>query len=735
MPKQTKPPKQTMSPAPVTPQNITDTLELNYMPYAMSVIISRAIPEIDGLKPSHRKLLYTMYKMGLLTGGRVKSADVVGQTMRLNPHGDAAIYETMVRLTRGYSALLHPFVDSKGNFGKHFSRDMAYAASRYTEVKLDAICTELFKNIDRDAVDFTDNYNATTKEPVLLPATFPNVLVSPNQGIAVGMASSICSFNLQEVCAATIALIKNPEVSLLEYMKAPDFPTGGELLYNTKEIENIYATGRGSFKVRARYRYDKKNSCIEVYEIPYTTTIEAIIDKLAALVKSGKVKEISDVRDETDLGGLKLTIDIRRSADPDLLMRRLYSLTPLSDSFSANFNVLIDSHPRTLGVRALLNEWIRFRVGCLRRQFTYDTAKKSEKLHLLEGLAKVLLDIDKAIRIIRDTESDSMVIPNLCGGFNIDEPQAEYIAEIRLRNLNREYLLNRVGEHETLKDEISELEALLADEGKLHAYICNELKAISKKYGKPRRTEIVTADEAPPVTEFIEDYGIRLYLTSHNYFKKIPLSSLRTSPEQNLKDGDSISQEIETTNRTDVLFFSDRHCVYKCRAHELSDCKASGLGEFLANMLGLDEGEKIIYMAATTDYSGFMLFAFENGKMAKVAMSGYATKVNRKKLVNAYSDKSPLVFAGQLSTDSDYAAIRDSDKAMVFDTSLIPTMTTKNAAGIQIFTLKRNSKLASVMPADKFPAPDAEYYRVSKIPSTGHFLQSDYFNQTLPDFA
>ena len=727
MPKQTTPLNQQKTPAPITPQNITDTLELNYMPYAMSVIISRAIPEIDGLKPSHRKLLYTMYKMGLLTGPRVKSADVVGQTMRLNPHGDAAIYETMVRLTRGYSALLHPFVDSKGNFGKHFSRDMAYAASRYTEVKLDAICTELFKNIDRDAVDFTDNYNAITKEPVLLPTTFPNVLVSPNQGIAVGMASSICSFNLQEVCAVTIALIKNPTANLMEYLKAPDFPTGGELLYDAKEIENIYNTGRGSFKLRARYRYDKKNSCIEVYEIPYTTTVEAIIDKLATLVKTGKVKDITDVRDETDLSGLKLTLDIRRSTDPDMLMRRLYSLTPLSDSFSANFNVLIDSRPRTVGVRELLNEWVRFRVSCLRRQFTYEAAKKSEKLHLLEGLAKVLLDIDKAIRIIRQTEADSMVIPNLCAGFGIDGAQAEYIAEIRLRNLNREYLLNRVGEHNDLKAEIEDLEALLADGDKIHSFICNELRIISKKYGKPRCTEIVNEDKSPPMEPLIEDYGLRLFLTAHNYFKKIPLTSLRTSPEQNLKDDDYMSQEIETTNRADVLFFSDKFCVYKCRVHELADSRASGLGEYLHNMLGLEDNEKIIYMSATTDYSGYMLFAFENGKMAKVALSGYATKVNRKKLVNAYSDKSPMVFAGQLSADCDFVAIRDCDKAMLFNTSLIPAMATKNAAGIQVLKLsKRNSKLTKVMCATDFKAPDPEYYRSSKIPSTGHFLQGDY---------
>ena len=728
MPKQPKPPGKQNNPAPVTPQNITDTLELNYMPYAMSVIISRAIPEIDGLKPSHRKLLYTMYKMGLSTGTRVKSSDVVGQTMRLNPHGDAAIYETMVRLTRGYGALLHPLVDSKGNFGKHFSRDMAYAASRYTSVKLDAICAELFKNIDRDAVDFADNYNATMKEPMLLPTTFPNVLVSPNQGIAVGMASAICSFNLQEVCATTIALIKNPNVNLLEYLKAPDFPTGGELLYNAKEIENIYATGRGGFKLRARYRFDKKNGCIEVYEIPYTTTIESIIDKIAALVKSGKVKEITDVRDETDLGGLKLAIDIRRNADPDMLMRRLYGLTPLCDSFYANFNVLIDSRPLTLGLRELLNEWIRFRVGALRRQFTYDAAKKTEKLHLLDGLAKVLLDIDKAIRIIRDTETDHMVIPNLCAGFSIDEAQAEYIAEIRLRNLNREYILNRVGEHDTLTAEISGLNALLADEDKIRSYICNELRAVSKKYGKPRQTQIITEIDAPPETMLIEDYGIRLYLTAHNYFKKIPLSSLRASPEQNLKDGDQLSQEIETTNLADVLFFSNKHCVYKCKAHELADCKASGLGEYLTNMLGLDAEERIIHLAATTDYSGYMLFAFENGKMAKIAMSSYATKVNRKKLVNAYGDKSPLAYAGQLPTDSDFIATRDSDKAMLFNTSLIPVMATKNASGIQVLTLKRNSKLAKVTPAADFDARDVEYYRVVKIPSTGHFLCSDHFS-------
>ncbi len=717
----------------VTQQNITETLELNYMPYAMSVIISRAIPEIDGFKPSHRKLLYTMYKMGLLNSGRVKSADVVGQTMRLNPHGDGAIYETLVRLTRGNDALLHPFIDSKGNFGKQYSRDMAYAASRYTEVKLDAICAEIFKDIDKDSVDFVDNYNGTTKEPLLFPTTFPNVLVTPNQGIAVGMASNICSFNLQEVCAATIAYIKNPDASLLELLKAPDFSTGGQLIYNQKDIEQIYQTGRGSVKVRAKYRHDKKQSLIEIYEIPYTTTVEVIIDKIVMLVKSGKIKDVIDVRDETDLNGLKIAIDIRRNTDPDMLMHKLYSLTSLSDTFSCNFNILVDSKPRTMGVYETLSEWLKFRTSCLRRQFAFDIAKKTEKLHLLEGLAKVLLDIDRAIKIIRETEDERRVIPNLCTGFSIDEIQADYICEIKLRNLNREYLLNRVNEHDELVRDIEKLKDLVSNDKKIHEVICSQLKEISKKYGKPRRTEIITEDKVVTVAEheFIEDYSLKLFLTAHNYFKKISLVSLRSASEQNLKDDDTVIQELEATNKSDLLLFSNKCNVYKSKVHELNDCKASSLGEYLTNLLGLEEDEKIIYMANTISYKGYMIFAFENGKAAKILMDSYATKVNRKKLVNAYSDKSPLIFAEHILTDSEYFAMRDTDKASIFNTSMLPESATKNYLGVQVYTLKKNSSLTKIIPLNKINVEDAEYYRTDKIPSSGHFINERDKNNNL----
>ncbi len=709
-------------------QNITHTLEVNYMPYAMSVIVSRAIPEIDGFKPAHRKLLYTMYKMGLLNGGRIKSADVVGQTMRLNPHGDGAIYETLVRLTRGNDALLHPFVDSKGNFGKHYSRDMAYAASRYTEVKLDGLCQELFANIDKDTVDFIDNYNGTMKEPVLFPTTFPNMLVTANQGIAVGMASAIASFNLAEVCHATIAYIKDNKTDLLKHMPAPDFSTGGELLYDEKEMAAIYETGRGSFKLRAKYRFDKKNSCIEVVEIPYTTTVEVIIDKIVALVKAGKIKDINDVRDETDLNGLKIAIDIKKAADPDLLMHKLFSMTTLSDSFSCNFNVLIEGKPMVLGVAPLLDAWLSFRRDCIRRQSRYDMGKKAEKLHLLQGLSGILLDIDKAIAIIRNTEEDSQVIPNLMEAFHIDQLQAEFIAEIKLRNLNKAYLLNRMSELDSLKADIEALEALVGSDKKIDALICTQLKEVAKKYGTPRRTILVPKEETPVLAteDFIEDYGVKLFLTEHSYFKKIPLTSLRSAGEQFLKDDDVIVQEIETTNKADVLFFSDRYNAYKAKIHELPSCKASAIGEFLTNLLSLEDGEKIVAMCATTDYSGFMLFAFDNGKMAKIDMAAYATKVNRKKLVNAYSDKAPLVFAGHFAGDCDLFARRNTDKAVLFNTSLIGIKTTKNAAGVQVLTLKKNSTLSAVMPYDAFPAEDKEYYRTNKIPSTGHFIVKAY---------
>ncbi len=709
---------------PFTEQNITETLELNYMPYAMSVIVSRAIPEIDGFKPAHRKLLYTMYKMGLLTGGRIKSADVVGQTMRLNPHGDGAIYETLVRLTRGNDALLHPFIDSKGNFGKQYSRDMAYAASRYTEVKLDSICTELFDNIDKDTVDFTDNYNGTMKEPTLFPTTFPNLLVTPNYGIAVGMASSVCSFNLKEVCEATIQYIKTKDCDLTKFLLAPDFSTGGQLLYNESEIRAIYETGRGSFKIRAKYRFDKKNGCIEIYEIPYSTTVEVIIDKIISLVKQNKLREINAVRDETDLKGLKIAIDIKRGADPELLMHRLFNMTTLCDSMSANFNFLIEGKPRTLSVPDILEEWLKFRIGCLKRQITYDIGKKQEKLHLLKGLEQILLDIDKAIAIIRSTEDDSLVIPNLMTGFLIDEPQAEYVAEIKLRNLNKQYILNRIGELDNLTREINELTALLSSEDGLKNLICKQLKDISKKYGTNRRTEIIYEEEAKEIPEhlFIEDYGIKLFLSDHNYFKKISLVSLRSASEQNLKDDDFIVLELESTNKADILFFSDKCAVYKMKAYDITDCKASALGEYLTNMLSLKEDEKIVFIASTTDYSGNLIFGFENGKAAKIPLSGYATKVNRKRLVNAYSDKARLVFACHINEDTDLLAIRDKDKAMLFNTSLVPVKQTKSSSGIQALTLKKNSVMTRLILKENAPCEDIEYYRAGKLPSAGHFL-------------
>lgn len=707
-------------------QGITDTLRVNYMPYAMSVILSRAIPAIDGFKPAHRKLLYTMYKMGLLTGARTKSTNVVGQTMKLNPHGDATIYETMVRLTRGHDALLLPYIDSKGNFGKHYSRDMAYAASRYTEVKLDPICNELFKNIDKDTVDFVDNYDGSMKEPVLFPTSFPNILVSPNQGIAVSMSSNICSFNLKEICKATIAYIKNPDCDLKKYLLAPDFSTGAELIYDPKEIEQIYETGTGGFRMRAKYRYDKKNSLIEIYEIPYSTTIEAIIERIIKNVKENKLKEINDVRNETDLSGLKIAIDIKRNADPDKLMAKLYKLTPLSDRFSCNFNILVDGAPVTLGVKGILNEWLKFRTECVKRQTAYDLDKKYDKHHLLAGLKIIMLDIDKAIKIIRDTEAEADVIPNLMSGFGIDETQAEYIAEIRLRNLNKEYLLNRVSEMEQLEAEMAHLSDVLKDPQLVKEIIIEDLNAVAKKYGAPRRTEIVLQEEMPDITtdDFIEDYGIKLFLTKDNYFKKITLVSLRSSGEQKLKDEDKIIQELETTNKADILLFSNKQNVYKVKAYDLPETKASNMGEYLNNLLDCEADESIVYMTATYDYSGYMLFAFENGKVAKVEMSSYATKVNRKRLINAYSNKSPLVAAYFTAEDTDMVLIRDTDKALLFNTELILPKATKNTVGVQVFTLKKNnSKLTRMLPRDEFMSEEAEKrYRTQQIPSGGHFI-------------
>lgn len=706
-------------------QDINDTLEKNYMPYAMSVIISRAIPEIDGFKPSHRKLLYTMYKMGLLTGGRrIKSADVVGQTMALNPHGDGAIYETLVRLTRGNDSLLHPFIDSKGNFGKHYSRDMAYAASRYTEVKLGEICAEVFSDIDKDTVDFIDSYNAETTEPVLFPTSFPNLLVTVNQGIAVGMASSIPSFNLAEVCNLTAAYIKDNNCDIKKYLTGPDFSTGGQLIYNENDLNAIYTTGRGSVKLKAKYRYDKKNSLIEIYEIPYSTTIEAIIDKIAAHVKAGKLREITDVRDETDLKGLKIAIDIKRNVNVEHLMHRLFQMTTLCDSFSCNFNFLIDGKPRTMGIKEILEEWLIFRIGVITRMTRFDLQKKSDRLHLLEGLSKILLDIDKAITIIRNTLEDSLVIPNLMKGFEIDERQAEFIAEIRLRNLNKQYILKQVLDREQLIKEIAELNDILESPEKINSIIIKQLKAIAKKYGKPRLTEVVTEEDTPdiPSEVFIDDYPIKLFLTSHNYFKKISHASLRASSEQYLKDDDFIIVEADATNKADVIFFSNKFNAYKAKAYELPDCKASSLGDYLTNLLKLSDDEQIVFMLTTTDYKGILIFAFENGKFAKISLESYSTKMNRKKLVNAYSDKSAPVLIDYITEDTDYFIIRDSDKAVLFNSSLLETKVTKNSAGVQVYNLKKGSLMTKAMRAANFICDDPEYYRSRKIPTTGHFI-------------
>ncbi len=706
-------------------QKITDTLEWNYMPYAMSVIVSRAIPEIDGFKPSHRKLLYTMFKMNLLKGDRTKSSNVVGQTMKLNPHGDSAIYETLVRLTEGNGALLLPFVDSKGNFGKQYSRDMAYAAPRYTEVKLSSVCQEIFADIDKNTVTFVDNYDGSMKEPLLLPTTFPNILVNPNLGIAVGMASSICSFNLKEVCKTTIQLLKNENADILATLRAPDFPAGGQLIYNENELKHIYETGRGNVKDRAKYRYDEKNNCIEIYEIPYTTNIEAIMDKIFALVKSGKIRDITDVRDETDLNGLKIAIDVKRNTKADLLMHRLYQMTPLSDTFSCNFNILIDSKPMTLGIRAILKYWIDFRIGSIKRQLEFDIDKKSEKYHLLIGLSKILMDIDKAISIIRHTEKEEMVVPNLMEGFSIDEKQSEYISEIKLRNINKEYILKRIEELDNLKQEIQQLKETLNSDEKIKNIIATQLKQVSKKYGQDRKTEIIMEEEIEDIPEqaFIEDYGIRLFLTEQNYFKKISLVSLRSAGEQKLKEDDKIISEIETTNKVDILLFSDKQNLYKLKANDITDTKASSFGEYLFNILGMEQDEKIIYMTTTYDYTGSMVFFFDNGKAAKVQLSSYATKTNRKKIINAYSKKANIIFMKKLEQDLDFILLRDTDKVLLFHTSLLPLTALKNASGIQVFKLKKDSCVTKVFEKDIFLSDDIEFYRTEQIPSTGHFVQ------------
>ncbi len=704
----------------IVEQDVGDTVRKNFMPYAMSVILSRAIPEIDGFKPSHRKLLYTMYKMGLLTSGRTKSANIVGQTMKLNPHGDSAIYDTMVRLSRGYEALLHPFVDSKGNFGKAFSRDMAWAASRYTEAKLDSVCKELFQDIDKDTVDFADNYDNTMKEPTLLPATFPTVLVNANTGIAVGMASNICPFNLSEVCATTIALMRDPEADLFQTLQAPDFPGGGQLIFDREQMGKIYETGRGSFRVRSRYTYDKAEGCIDVTQIPPSTTVEVIVEKVVELVKQNKLKEIADIRDETDLNGLKITIDLKRGVDPDKLMQKLFRLTILEDSFACNFNVLIGSVPKVLGVRELLEEWTAFRVECVRRRTYYDLQKKKEKLHLLLGLQAILLDIDKAIRIVRETEEESEVVPNLMIGFGIDEVQAEYVAEIRLRHLNREYILKRTEETDDLKREIAELESVLGSKAKVKSIIIRELEEVAKKYGKPRRTMILYADEveeAEPEEE-VPDYPVNLFFTEEGYFKKITPLSLRMSGEQKLKEGDQVTQQLEGMNNMDLLFFSDRSQVYKIKASDFSDTKASVLGEYIPARAQMDEGERAVYLAATTDYAGFVLFFFENGKAAKVEMSAYETKTNRKKLINAYSDKSPLVSALYIREDCEVLLTASSGRMLLFHTGQILPKTTKNTQGVQAMNLKKGQRLISAKAYEEGMLKNPARYQ-KKLPALG----------------
>lgn len=711
----------------VVEQNIVDTIENNFMPYAMSVIMSRAIPEIDGFKPSHRKILYMMYKMGLLTGARAKSAKIVGQVMQLNPHGDAAIYDAMVRLSKGYEALLHPYVDSKGNFGKAFSRDMMWAASRYTEAKLEKICAELFADIDKDTVDMVDNFDNSMKEPSLLPVTFPSVLVNANTGIAVGMASSICSFNLKEICETTIELLRNPKCDISETLKAPDFSGGGLLIYDKASMDEIYNTGRGSFKVRARYSYDKSNSCIEITEIPPTTTSEAIIDKVIEKVKAGSLREISDIRDETDLSGLKITIDIKRGTDPDKLMKKLYSATPLQDSFSCNFNVLINGSPRVLGVRELLGEWIEFRSGCVRRRTAFDLKRASDKLHLLRGLEKILLDIDKAIAIIRNTEEESEVVPNLMIGFKIDKTQAEYVAEIKLRHLNKEYILKRLQDIDRLEAAIKDLNDILENPKRIKQIIIYELKEVIKKYSQPRKTEIVyLQDEADePEETDIPDYPVTIFFTSGGYFKKITPQSLRMSNVQKLKDGDSVSQTVETTNSAELLFFTNKCQVYKSRACDFEDTKASVLGDFVAAKLEMEEGELPLYMAVTSDYSGYMMFFFENGKAAKVSLESYQTVTKRKKLIKAYSDKSPAAVILQLPTDEELVVISSAGRHLLLNTAVISPKTTKDTIGVGVMTLKKGQRLMTVRKYKDGEFAKAYRYRSKNLPAAGALLSSE----------
>lgn len=711
----------------VVDQKIVDTIENNFMPYAMSVIMSRAIPEIDGFKPSHRKILYMMYKMGLLTGARAKSAKIVGQVMQLNPHGDAAIYDTMVRLSKGYEALLHPYVDSKGNFGKAFSRDMMWAASRYTEAKLEKICAELFADIDKDTVDMVDNFDNSMKEPALLPVTFPSVLVNANTGIAVGMASSICSFNLEEVCKTTIELLRDPKFDVSEALKAPDFAGGGLLVYDKAAMDEIYNTGRGSFKVRARYSFDKSNSCIEITEIPPTTTSEAIIDKVIEKVKAGSLREISDIRDETDLSGLKITIDVKRGTDPDKLMKKLYASTPLQDSFSCNFNVLINGMPRVLGVRELLGEWIDFRSGCVRRRTAFDLKRATDRLHLLRGLEKILLDIDKAISIIRNTEEESEVVPNLMIGFRIDKIQAEYVAEIKLRHLNKEYILKRLQDIDRLEEAIKDLNDILENPKRIKQIIIYELKEVVKKYAKPRKTEIIYSVELEEETvePDIPEYPVTVFFTKGGYFKKITPLSLRMSGTQKLKDGDEIAQTVETANSAELLFFTNKCQVYKSRACDFDDTKASVLGDYVAAKLEMEEGELPVYMAVTSDYSGYMMFFFENGKAAKVSLDAYRTVTKRKKLIKAFSDKSPVAAVMQLAADEEIVVISSTGRHLLLNTAVILPKTTKDTIGVGVMTLKKGQRLMSARKYREGEFAKAYRYRAKNLPAAGALLSSE----------
>ncbi len=705
----------------VVEQNIDSTIRENYMPYAMSVILSRAIPEIDGFKPSHRKLLYTMYKMGLLSGARTKSANIVGATMKLNPHGDSAIYDTMVRLSRGYEALLHPYVDSKGNFGKFYSRDMAWAASRYTEAKLDKICNELFRDIDKDTVDFVDNYDNTMKEPSLLPVAFPSVLVNTNTGIAVGMASNICSFNLKEICETTAALIRDPNHDVMQTLPAPDFIGGCQIIYDENALRQVYETGKGGIKLRARYEYDKSANCIDVLSIPSTTTCEVIIEKIIDLVKAGKIKDIADVRDETGIDGLKITIDLKRGADPDKLMAKLYRFTTLEDSFSCNFNVLIGGVPRVLGVKALLEEWIAFRIECVRRRTYFDRNKKAEKLHLLKGLSAILLDIDKAVKIVRETDEESEVVPNLMIGFGIDEVQAEYVAEIKLRHLNREYILKRTAEIEALEKEIAELDEILKSKTRIKTIIVKELKEIAEKYGQPRKSIIIYEDIVSYTEEKddVPDYPVNLFFTKEGYFKKITPQSLRMSSNHKLKDGDEIAQTCEFSNNGELLFFTDKCQVYKAKAADFTDTKASALGEYVPAKLGMDEGENAVYMVATKDYKGMLLFAFENGKLAKVPLEAYQTKTNRKKLTGAYSDKSPLAGMVFFTEDKEFLLKASSGRMLLIHSGAINLKTTRSTQGVAVMKLKKGHRLFEFSEYVEGTFAKPQRYRTKTLPTLG----------------